>query len=455
MKISFWGAVREVTGSCHLIEIKDSQGKLKKVLIDCGMFQGERFSEEKNHQPFPFDPAEIDVVLITHAHLDHVGRLPKLIQEGYKGEFIMVLPTCPLAKLVLEDAFHIMEENARRLNEPILYSHEDVEAVHARCRGINYHEEITIASGITVMFHDAGHILGSAYVSIEAEGKRVVFSGDIGNDDVPILAMTEPLSRADVVVCESTYGHTLHEPAEERQSKVKNAIEETIKKKGTLLIPAFSIERTQELLYVFNEMFLKEIKTNIPIYLDSPMAIRATELYRHFKNYLQFAESILSDPDHDFFTFPNLVETLTTEESKKINEVSSPKVIVAGSGMMNGGRIMHHLIRVLSDAENIILIIGYQAVGTLGRRLFEGAREVRIYGQTLKVKAKIDAVGAFSAHGDQAKLTRWLQPEDKHIPKKIFLVHGDSPVLDVFATHLRHTLQTEIVVPEIGNFFEI
>lgn len=454
MKISFYGATREVTGSCHLLEASDSNGVMRKILIDCGMFQGEKFSEEKNNEPFPFDPKSLDKVFVTHAHLDHTGRLPKLRKAGYDGEFIMTAPTCALTYIVLEDAFHIMTENAKRLKEPILYNREDVDLVHQYCNGIGYHQQIEVAPGITAMFHDAGHVLGSAYLSFEAEGKRIVFSGDIGNDDVPILAETEPISRADVVVCESTYGHRLHESASERGRLLKKYLAETISGQGTLLIPSFSVERTQELLYELNQILLHDLKTDLPIFLDSPMAIRATELYRHFKTYLQFEAPILSDPDRDFFSFPNLRETIGVEDSKFINLVASPKVIIAGSGMMTGGRVMHHLMRVLPDKNSTVLIIGYQAHGSLGRAIYEGAKKVRVYGQELQVKAKVEAIGAFSAHGDQNKLTRWVQPESGKLPK-IFLVHGDPEAQDVFATHLRHELKAEVVVPEFGETHEV
>jgi metallo-beta-lactamase family protein len=454
MKLHFYGAAREVTGSCHLLEAEDATGKTRKILIDCGMFQGENFSEEKNHEPFAFDPKKLDAVFVTHAHLDHTGRLPKLLSDGYGGDFYMTLPTRALTYLVLEDALHVMEENARRQNEKVLYGREDVGLVHQRCRGIGYHEQIEVAPGISVMFHDAGHVLGSAYVSIEAEGKRVVFSGDIGNDNVPILADTEPISKADFVICESTYGHRLHEPAAERARLLKQYLLETIKNNGVLAIPAFSIERTQEVLYELNNLLLHELKTNVPIFLDSPMAIRATELYRHFKNYLQFDESILSDPDRDFFSFPNLRESLTTEESKFINNSPAPKVVIAGSGMMTGGRIMHHLLRVLPDEKSMVLIIGYQARGSLGRALYEGAKGVRVYGQDLEVKAAVEAIGSFSAHGDQNKLTRWLQPENGRLPK-IFLVHGDHEAQDIFATHLRHELKTDVTCPDVGEVITI
>lgn len=454
MNLSFHGANNEVTGSCHLLTAKDANGIDRRILIDCGMFQGERMCGDKNMVAFGFDPSTLDAVFVTHPHADHTGRLPKLIKEGYKGPITMTLPCKALTTVVLNDAFHIMTENAEKCDDKVLYEREDVDVLESRVVGIGYHEQVTVAPGITVMLHDAGHVLGSAFISVEAEGKRVIFSGDVGNDHVPILPDTESISQADVVVCEATYGHRVHEPPTERAAKLREAVEGTIQRGGVLLIPSFSIERTQELLYEL-DLMLHTLKTNVPIYIDSPMAIRATEIYRHFKEYLRFDASILSEQDRDFFSFPNLRETLSADDSKAINDVKAPKIIIAGSGMMSGGRIMHHLIRYLPDAKSRVLIIGYQAAGTLGRKIYEGAKEVTIYRQKVEVRAGVAAIGAFSAHADMNKLTRWLKPENGPVPKKIFLVHGDPEAKTVFATHLRHQLKTEVVIPEFQSSHEV
>jgi metallo-beta-lactamase family protein len=455
MQLSFHGATAGVTGSCALLQAKDADGVLRRVLFDCGMFQGERLCGSENFRPFGFDPACVDAVCVTHPHADHTGRLPKLFDEGYRGPVYMTEPCLGLTRLVLEDAFHIMRENAERCDDPVLYEQEDLDRMLGRVTPVAYHQEIVMAPGIRVMFHDAGHVLGSAFVSVEAEGKRVVFSGDIGNDDVPILPATERISRADVVVCESTYGHRMHEDMAERRRKLQACLVATLQRKGVLMIPAFSIERTQELLFELNQILLSELTTTVPIFLDSPMAIRATQLYRDYKHFLQFDASVLDDPDHDLFSFPNLRETLTVEASKGINGAPAPKVIVAGSGMMSGGRIMHHLARYLPDPHSTLLIIGYQAHGTVGRALYEGAREVTIFRQRVSVRADIRAIGAFSAHGDMNKLTRWLHPEDGEVPKKIFLVHGDPEAKEVFATHLRHEFQTEVLIPVSQRVYDI
>lgn len=455
MRISFHGAVREVTGSCHLLKVKDEQGVEHQYLFDCGMFQGEHMCGDKNLQPFGFDPKLVEAVFVTHPHADHTARLPKLIDAGFSGPIYMTHPCVGLAKLVMEDAHHIMTEEAERCGSSVLYGMDDLLKAFRLVKGVTYHEEIVPAPGIKIYFHDAGHVLGSAYISVEAEGKRIIFSGDIGNDDVPILPQTEPISRATAVICESTYGHRVHEPSSERETKLREAIVHTIEHKSVLLIPAFSIERTQELLYALDRILEKDLHTNIPIFLDSPMAIKATQLYRDFKQYLRFDTPMAQSADKDFFSFRNLRETLTVDASKSINEVSAPKIIIAGSGMMSGGRIMHHLIRYLPDPNTIVLIIGYQAHGTIGRRIYEGEKEVKIYGKSVEVNAQTMAIGAFSAHGDMHKLTRWLHPEDGKMPQKIFLTHGDADAKEVFATHLRHELRTEVIIPEFQSEHEI
>lgn len=443
-----------MTGSCHQLTAKDHSGTEHTILVDCGMFQGERMCGSRNLNDFGFDQAQIEAVCITHAHADHIGRLPKLVKEGYTGPIYMTPPTFALARIILEDTQHIMEENAIKCNDPILFTKEEVNAVFDQVKTVNYHEAIELASGYTLMFHDVGHILGSAYVSVEVEGKRIVFSGDVGNDNVPILPDAEPLSAADVVVSEATYGGRVHEPVATRQELLEEAMRLVYQRRSVLLIPAFSIERTQELLYAMNNI-LHRFNWQMPIYLDSPMAIRATEVYRHFATYLTFDRDIMGEPDRDFFSFPNLKETLSSAASREINEVSGPKIIIAGSGMMTGGRIMHHLRRYLQDAKNILLVIGYQAKGTLGRQILDGAKKVTIFGDSIPVHIDIRKIGAFSAHGDQAKLLRWLKPETGHPPKTIFLVHGDDDQKTEFGQAITEVLKAQVITPVMGETYEI
>lgn len=452
IKLTSFGAVRGVTGSCHLLETSAGM-----ILVDCGMFQGAR--PEWNKEAFGFDPKAIQAVFVTHPHADHVGRLPKLVKEGFTGPVYMIEACRPLSRIVLEDSAHLLAEESEDIEgEEPLFTAEDVARLMEQVKTVGYHHVVDVFPGVRVSFHDAGHVLGSAFISVEVmdenEQKTIVFSGDIGNDHVPILPSTEGIVHADVVVCEATYGDRLHEDTKKRHDELKAAIEHTVKTDGVLLIPAFSIERTQEVLYELNNILLHDLKTDIPIYLDSPMAIRATQVYRDFKSYLRFDAPIFSDPDRDFFSFPNLRETLSRDASKAINEVPAPKVIIAGSGMMSGGRILHHLLRYLDKPSTTLLLVGYQAEGTLGRQIQDGAKHVRIFGQSVAVRAQLQEIHAFSAHGDRDKLTRWLKPEDGHIPN-IFLVHGDADQKVAFKAHLEQELGATVLIPHFGESTEV
>ncbi|MFH1404508.1 MAG: MBL fold metallo-hydrolase [Patescibacteria group bacterium] len=455
MKISFHGAVRQVTGSCFMLQTRDIQGKEYNLLIDCGMYQGQSECDNYNYEDFGFDPQNIHCVFITHAHADHTCRLPKLVKEGFTGNIYLTQSCFELTKLIIDDAKNIMEENAKACAQDFLFEQIDVDRVYEQTQFVQYHEPIVIAPGITVEFFNAGHILGSAFICITSENKKIIFSGDIGNDNVPILPDTEHIESADIVVCESTYGNRIHEDFGERSRKLRECIENTIKNNSVLMIPAFSIERTQELLYEFDRMLQKDLKTRIPIYLDSPMAIRATSIYRKYKDSLEFDVPILEEPDQDFFSFSNLTETLSSGASKHINNVPGPKIIIAGSGMMSGGRILHHASRYLPNSNNTLLIIGYQADNTIGRQIIEGAKAVDIFGKMVDVKATVKAIGAFSAHGDKNKLTKWLRPDDNKEPQKVFLVHGDEDAKLDFAAHLKTQLQSEIIIPALSEKFEI
>lgn len=456
MRLSFHGAVEEVTGSCFLLQTAKA-----KVLVDAGMKQGERMCVLKSIDPLPFDVTQLDAVVVTHSHFDHTGRLPELIKLGYRGPIYMTSPSKALTEIILNDSLKIMTENAKRCGDPVPFGPEDEKQALAQIQGVNYHTELEIAPGVKAMFHDAGHILGSAFISLDIEERimpsgepmRIVFSGDIGNDHAPILPETEAIHRADVVICESTYGDSIHEPAEMRKTLLAEFAQKVLRRGGTLVLPAFSIERTQEILYELDTLLLEKKIPAVPIYLDSPMAIRATEVYRHYEHYLHFDHPVMG-PDKDFFSFPTLKETMHTEESKLINDDKRAKIIIAGNGMMTGGRILHHLKRYVDDPLSGILIVGFQAKGTLGRKILDRADTVRIYGQEFRVRADVLAIGAFSAHGDKDKLFRWLHPQEGKI-EKIFLVHGENPVKDAFAAFLRKSLPSEIFIPHLGEGFEL
>lgn len=450
MQISFFGATREVTGSCFMLETKAG-----KLLIDCGMFQGSNFNEGKNHDQFPFDPKEIKVLLVTHAHLDHIGRIPKLVKEGFAGKIFMTKASKDFAILIWEDALHVMKENNEKHNTPILYSEADISLAYSLCEGLDYHQDVEVLPGVKAVWKDAGHIFGAGFIELETESQRVVFSGDIGNEEVPILRDTEPMGDADVLLLESTYGDRVHEPVDVRRELILSLIKYSVEHRGAIMVPAFSLERTQELLYELN--ILSEYEKSLPkmpIFLDSPLAIRASAVYEKYPEYYDEEAKRLHDFGDDFLDFSGLRMTLTKEESKTINNTPGPKMIIAGSGMMNGGRIVHHAFRYLSDPASTLLIVGYQAEGTLGRRLYEGATKVKVFGEDVYVKCKVKAVGALSAHGDQPKLIKWAGTAKK-MPKKIFCVHGEPHAATELAHRLRDAYNVEAVVPEMGERIEI
>lgn len=454
MKISFRGAAGEVTGSCSLVEVAGA-----KLLVDCGMFQGSADHDLKNTEPFSFDASTLDAVLVTHAHLDHTGRLPMLTRNGYSGLFYATPATIELTELILRDALEVMVYNHTHYGNPILFDESDIGAVMAQFKAVDYHEPQRIESdngGATFTFYDAGHIFGSAFVLLEAEGKRVVFSGDVGNVNAPILKDTEPLPDSlDALICESTYGDRAHDTATGRQELINKYVSEAIKRGGTLMIPAFSLERTQELIYELNELIEHhKALPKVPIFLDSPLAIGATRVYRKYHKYYDTAALKLLDETGDLFRFPSLTMCETREESKKINMVQGTKIIIAGAGMMNGGRIVHHAIRYLGDPANTLLVIGYMASGTLGRRILEGESPVEIMKEKIAVHCKIEAIGALSAHGDKEKLTSWISGPI-HPPKQVWLNHGEplpSSALakklmeekNIKATPVRADLEVEI-----------
>ncbi len=425
MKLTFWGAAGEVTGSCSLLE---SQGK--KFLVDCGMFQGGHEHEQKNEQPLGFDPAELTAVFVTHAHLDHVGRLPLLVKSGFTGPIYATAPTADLAALIMADAAGIMHYDHQKFGRPITYKQSDVDQAAELFKRVEYHENIIIpgipAADFSACLYDEGHIFGSAFVEIKAGGKHLVFSGDVGNEDVPILRDTEPLPAGlDVLVCESTYGDRKHEPSSERLRILREAITAGLQRGGSILVASFSLERAQELLYELNEMIEHSRDfPHVPIFVDSPLAIDALRVYRNYPRYYDAAAKECVMAGDDIFKFPSLNLTYTREESKRINQVRGQKIIIAGAGMLTGGRILHHALRYLSDEQSTLLLTGYQSVGTLGRRLLEGESPVEIMGERVKVRCQVKMIGALSAHGDQDKLANWITG-GKTAPRQVILNHGD------------------------------
>lgn len=456
MKIFCHGAARVVTGSCHQVTAGDSN-----FLVDCGLFQGGKDLNRLNYQPFPFDPGSIDFVIATHGHIDHCGRLPRLAKEGFRGSVYATPATCDLLPIMLEDAAFIQEkdtehENRRRRRKGLeprspLYTREDADTLKSLYRPIPYGEKLRINETVTLRFRDAGHVIGSAivelYIEEDGEEQKIVFSGDLGQRDVPIIDDPHFVREADTVFMESTYGTRSHEKRTPRKELLFEHVMKTCGRGGKLLIPSFALERTQELLYLLSE--LKAERSGFPpvnIYLDSPLAIKITQVFRdHPDIYDENARARTDEP----FDFPGLVPTTTAEESMKINKSEDPCIVIAGSGMCTAGRIRHHLKHGIWDPKNTVLFVGYQAPGTLGRVLLDGADEIRMMGLTLAVKAEIARIGSFSAHADREDLIGWLGAF-REKPRKVFLIHGEGKEMDTFAEELRN-LGYHASVPRRGD----
>lgn len=445
MEITLFGAARTVTGSCYSIKTKNWS-----ILVDCGMFQGSKETERKNYEDFGFNPKEYHYLLLTHAHLDHCGRIPKLIKEGFKGKIYSTSATKDLVYVVLMDAAKIAShdtasENKRREREGLpprepLFTEDDIKKAMEMFETIDANEKFQINDHIVVKFYDAGHILGACSIQLKIiEDKKqtiVVFSGDLGQTGTPIVRDIELIGETDYVFCESTYGDRLHPPIEERKNSLLAIIRNTYKKNGKLMIPSFAIERTQELLYNLNEFVEKNLMPKMNVYLDSPMAISATEVFKkHTEEYNKEVRDLLATGD-DPFHFPGLIYTKSIEESKKIMEITKPYIVIAGSGMCTAGRIKHHILHNIGNPHNTLLFVGYQVEGTLGYWIKKGEKKVRLLGHEVDVKAKIESIDSFSGHADYNGLLDWL----KHFipkPKKVFICHGDEKVAESFAEKVK------------------
>lgn len=444
-KLSFYGGAQEVTGANYLLE---SGGA--RILVDCGMFQCPRFCAAKNKNDFAYDPASIDALFITHAHIDHVGRVAKLVRMGFRGTIYSTPPTRDFGKLMLEDSLGVLTKEAKREGDTtILYSMEDIEAAMKVWKGVPYGEEISVKD-LKIKFYQAGHILGSSMVEINAEGKKILFTGDLGNVPMPLLSPPDQVDRVQVLIIESAYGNRAHEDVDERKTKLERAIEDTVERGGALMIPSFALERTQELLFEFNNLVERGRIPRIPIFIDSPLAIRATEVYKRYENYFNVATRSIIRQGDDIFKFPGLHMTLTTEESKAINEVRGAKVILAGAGMMNGGRILHHARRYLPDKNSMILFIGYQAAGSIGRRIIDGETEVTIFGERVAVRAEVRSIRGYSAHADTNGLFDFVK-NHASVLERVFVVQGEPAASLFLSQRIRDYLGIEASAPEFGE----
>jgi metallo-beta-lactamase family protein len=451
MKITFCGGAETVTGSNFLIESQKG-----KMLVDCGIEQGRDFVVDDVYGKFPYDPGAIDAVVFTHAHLDHVGRAPKLVKDGFRGKAYMTPPTAALAELILRDSVNILAEEARRLHRDPLYEVADLEKFLSLIELLPYHTEKEVAPGLSVYLRNTGHILGSASVRIKGEdGTTIAFTGDIGNAPSPYLPDPEPIPDADVLFTESVYGDRVHQGRDNRVEILRDSLKSALQTGGTVLMPAFSMERTQLMLYELSNMFEAGELPKVPVFLDSPLAIAVTEVYKKFaEDYFKPAVQDELHREHDLFGFPFLTKTESREESAEIDKTPNPKIIMAGAGMSHGGRIGRHETKYLPDPKTTLFIVGYQAPGSPGRLLQEGSPKVRIDGHDVLVRAKVGTLFAWSAHADRDGL---LEFASHALPRtKLFFVGlGEPSSARFLAQRIHDYLGVKAVVPVAGEKWEI
>ncbi len=463
LKLRFLGAAQNVTGSRHLLEANGA-----KILIDCGFYQ-ERDFKARNWEPFVVPPNTINAVLLTHAHLDHCGLLPKLVRDGFKGRIYCTAATAEIARIILLDSAKIQEEDAkykrkrhkkegRKSPHPYdpLYTAADAENTFPRFSPVKYYKTIEVAPGLEATFCEAGHVLGSSVIKIEAksngEQRTILFSGDIGRPDRPILQDPVHVHHADYVLVESTYGDRVHQGRHDTKRAIADVINAAKKAGGNIIVPSFALERSQDLLYYINELLLEGTIPHMTVYLDSPMAAGITKVFKHHPELYDEEMKEFMQNHESPFNFPGLQITQSTKESKAINHKKGTLMVIAGSGMCTGGRVKHHLVNNITNPKNTIMFVGYQAVGTLGRRIVNGEKEVRILGQEYPVKATIAKIGGFSAHADKTELLDWLKALKKP-PRKVFVVHGEENSAKHFADYVRKETGWDVEVPAYKGEF--
>lgn len=465
MKLRFFGAARNVTGSRYLLDCREM-----RLLIDCGLYQ-ERDFQARNWDPFPVPPETVDAVLLTHAHLDHSGYLPRFVKEGFEGKIFCTAATADIAKIALVDSAHIHAEDAefkkkrhekegRKGPRPVipLYTEEEAENTFPLFSTVEYGETVEVAGGVEATYCDAGHILGAGMIQVTVNqtgsSTTLLFSGDVGRWEKPILRDPTIFEQADHVIVESTYGDRVHQEPQDIDDMLCDVIKSTRERGGNVVVPSFAIGRTQEVLYRLNTLLLEDCIPHTMVFIDSPMAAKVTEVFKHYPELYDEEMMQLVKQGHSPFKFPSLKLATTVDDSKAINHIKGTIVVIAGSGMCTGGRIKHHLATNISRPESTILFVGYQARGTLGREIVDGAEEVRVLGQKKAVRARVVQIDGFSSHADRNELMRWLSGL-KSAPQHVFVTHGEEEAAESFSALIREKKEWQTTVPSYGDEVEL
>jgi metallo-beta-lactamase family protein len=467
MELEFWGAAQTVTGSMHLLKVNGHN-----ILLDCGLYHGPRKEAFERNRNFPFDITEIDVLIVSHAHIDHTGNIPTLVKQGYQGPIWATAATRDLCAIMLRDSAYIQESDVKYVNkrrarqgktlfEP-LYTQEDALEALTLFQSVGYNRLFEPVPAVQVHYRDAGHVLGSASVTLDIDDngkhKRLVFSGDIGRKNLPILRDPQPVDKADFIIMESTYGQRFHESPGKARSDLKEAVLEAVDKNGKVIIPSFAVGRTQEIVYALHQLLEEDEIPSIDVFVDSPLAVNATEIFRlHPEVYDRETIDFLAETNsHDPFGFEGVKYIRSVEESKALNDYQQPAVIISASGMCESGRILHHLKNNITDKRNTVLFVGYQAENTLGRKILEGQPVVPIFGEEYEVKAKVLKIEGYSAHADHNGLLAWLRAaQERGNPQQLFLVHGEVESANALAEAAREQGIPKVYVPERGQGFEL
>lgn len=449
LSITFYGGVGSVTGANFLL-----QDNKTKILVDCGLLQGVSDANKINSEKFPYKPVEMDYLFVTHAHMDHIGRVCKLVKDGFRGVIYSTPQTKDLAHVMLQDALKVMGQKEREVDDALketpLYKEEDFNQTFSQWKTIAYHEDFKINEEFSVYLKDAGHILGSSMYEFKWGGKKIVFTGDSGNSPSPLLKETEKITDANYLIVDSVYGDRNHEPKDERDEKFKQVVTETIKAQGALVIPAFSVERTQVVLYELNNLVEENKIPSVPVYLDSPLGLKVTNIYASaYKDFNLGVQKEISDGDN-IFNFPKLSITHGSRDSQEIFNTPNPKIIIAGSGMSAGGRVVGHEVHYLPDPKSTILLMGYQAIGTLGRKIQDKPKEVEINGSLIPVKARVEMISGFSSHKDSDGILDMVSNTVSSL-KKVFVVMGEPKASTYLAQRIRNELEVEAIYPEKGK----